>query len=78
MAIIQRKRLVHLMLVLAIMAIVLGDAQSASAQAGCFVKLRDCFWGAAANARDWYDMWLRGFDCELFAIDCTRRLLIGR
>lgn len=69
------KRLVQLIPALAIAVLILSDAQPASA--GCFMRLKDCFLGAA-NQSDWLDMWLMGMDCELDFTDCVRRAIIGR
>ena len=70
-----KARLVQLVPALAIALFVLCDAAPASA--GCFMKLRDCYY-TAANQSDWLNLWLAGMDCELDFVDCTRRAIIGR
>ena len=69
-----RIRLVQLAPALAIAVVILADARPASA--GCFMKLKDCYL-TAANQSDWLDQWLMGLDCELDAVDCVRRAILG-
>jgi hypothetical protein len=60
---------------LAIVAIGIGG-RTASAEDGCFISLRDCYY-VAAREEHWGDRWLRGLDCELDFVECARRKLVG-
>jgi len=71
------RRLSWFIPVLGALLIVLGDSKPAAAQADCFQGLRRCYFLAALKESVW-ERWAMGLDCELEAIDCTRRKIIGR
>lgn len=78
MGVTARKRLIMMVGVVAVLAFVLGPGgRTVSANFSCFHDLKNCYTRAAWFQNFW-DMWAGGLDCELTAVDCIRRAIIGR
>ncbi len=53
---------------------VLADTRPAAA-ADCFYDFQACYYRAAKELSYW-DMWLRGLDCEITWVGCVRDTLL--